>query len=231
VTPSPIARVLIGEEEFVVEAASPFIFGRSDGPGIVGLDPNDMGISGEAGSIEHEGGVWWVSNRSRKRRLLIDDGTTLQPRRLDRLMRHAITASTTTVLVPGAVYTHRLEVVLPDGAAAASRSSRTTSGTLTADDLVLSNRDRAAVTALFMGYLLPFPRHDPRPRTYREAAASLGGEWTTVTVRKQVERMKERLRRRGLYFEGPRANDELAEYLLGEGALSRADLSLLPKSE
>jgi hypothetical protein len=49
-----------------------------------------------------------------------------------------------------------------------------------------------------------------------------------VTVRKQIERLKERLARGGLYLNGPRANDELADHLIGNGLLTAADLSLLP---
>ncbi|MCA1657437.1 MAG: hypothetical protein LC713_06990, partial [Actinobacteria bacterium] len=73
-----------------------------------------------------------------------------------------------------------------------------------------------------------FPRRQPRPRTYREAAERLGEPWTAVTVRKQVERLKGRLRRAGSYIEGPQANFELAEYLIDNRLITPGDLARLP---
>ena len=77
---------------------------------------------------------------------------------------------------------------------------------------------------LFRGYLLPFPQHDPRPLTYQETADRLGPPWTKVTVRKQVERLKERVGRCGLHLDGPRANDELADHLIANDILTVGDL-------
>ena len=42
-----------------------------------------------------------------------------------------------------------------------------------------------------------------------------------------VARLKERLARSGVYFEGAQANYELADYLLGEGLLGSGDLTRL----
>jgi hypothetical protein len=67
------ALVVIAKEEFAVGTEGPFVFGRADAEDVVGLNPNDMGISAEAGSVECDGALWWVVNRSRKRPLLLDD--------------------------------------------------------------------------------------------------------------------------------------------------------------
>lgn len=222
-------RVLVGGEQFTATEDRPFVFGRDDDVGVVGLDPNDMGISAEAGSIDSAWGLWWIVNRSRKRRLLIETSPGAPPHPLACGDRFAITTPQLTVLVPGAIYTHRLEVCLPPSAVEGLRvSSRASTGTMTADQVVLSGRDRTALAALFSGYLRPFPRRDPRPLSYQEAAELLGSPWSKVKVRKQVERLRERLARAGQFFEGGRANDELAEHLIGEGILTVEDLARLP---
>jgi hypothetical protein len=69
------ASILIDGEEFEVSPAQPFVFGRVDGDGVVGLDANDMGISAVAGSLESAWGVWWVVNQSTKRALILEHPT------------------------------------------------------------------------------------------------------------------------------------------------------------
>lgn len=221
--------VRIGTEEFAVSPERPFVFGRADRDGVVGLDPTDMGISAEAGSVEFSWNLWWVVNRSRKRRLFLESAPGSSQQRLDCGGRHPVMVSHLAVLVPGAVYTHRIEVLLPEEAVAALRVEMTSSsGTITVGEVALSERDRKALVALCCGYLRPFPRRDPHPLSYQDAAALLGPPWTNVRVRKQIERLKERLARAGLYFEGPHANDELAAHLIDNGLLSAGDLALLP---
>ena len=222
------ASVLIDGEEFSVAAGHPFVFGRADGDGVVGLDANDMGISAVAGSIEWAWGLWWVVNHSRKRRLLLDAGTGGEPQRLDCGQRFAINVRQLSVLVPGAVYTHRLDVVVPEDSLARVTPDRPTSGTFTAGELTLSERDKDALTALLGGYLESFPRRQAHPRTYQQAADLLGPPWTAVTVRKQIERLKARAARVGVYLEGPHANDDLADHLITNGLLTTADLERLP---
>ena len=104
---SEAATVLVGGEEFQVAPDHPFVFGRSDDEGVVGLDASDMGISAIAGSLEWAWGLWWLVNHSRKRRLLLDDGTGGQGQRLECGQRFAINVRRLTVLVPGAIYTHQ----------------------------------------------------------------------------------------------------------------------------
>jgi hypothetical protein len=221
------ASVLIDGQEFEAAEDRPVVFGREDADGVVGLDVNDMGISAIAGSIERQWGLWWAANHSRKRRLLLDNGTGGTPQRLECGQRFAINVRRLTVLVPGAIYTHRVEVVLPDDDLALVRDVRLSSGTVTVDDLRLSERDKDALVALLSGYLEAFPRRSSRPRSYREAAEILGPPWTDVTVRKQIERVKDRARRACLYFEGPHANYELADHLVTNALLVPADLDRL----
>lgn len=76
---SEVATVLVGGDEFNAMPEHPFVFGRADADGVVGLDANDMGISATAGSVEWIWGLWWLVNYSRKRRLLLDDGTGDNP--------------------------------------------------------------------------------------------------------------------------------------------------------
>jgi hypothetical protein len=222
------AEILLGGQQFEADNDTPFVFGRTSNGPIVGLDDGDMGISAEAGSIEFQMGLWWVLNRSRKRPLFLEPSPGSPPTKIDAGDRVPITKAKTVVLVPGAIYTHRIDILISEEAVPRLHASETqTSGTITFGDVVLSDRDRQALTALFSGYLRPFPYRDPRPVSYQQAAELLGSPWTKVTVRKQVERLKERLARSQLYFQGPRANDELADHLMSSGLMSELDLSFL----
>jgi hypothetical protein len=131
------------------------------------------------------------------------------------------------VLVPGAIYTHRVEVVIPESDLARIAGSQVTSGTLVAGDLRLSERDKDVLVAMFSGYFEAFPRRSTRPRTYQQAATLLGPPWTAVTVRKQIERLKDRAARIEAYFEGPHANYDLADYVVANGLLVQDDLARL----
>lgn len=223
--PATRGWVVLGGETFDVDPETPLVFGRADQPGVIGMDATDMGISAESGALERRYGVWWLVNRSRKRRLLVELRPGQAPIRLDCGDRQALTTSPVVVLVPGAVYTHRLEVHLPaEDLLPLQSAGGDTTGTITNADLGCTERDLDALTALCAGYLRSFPRHDPRPSSYGEAAELLGGEWTPLRVRKQVERVKERLKRQEHYFEGPRANYLLAEFLLDGRIVSPGDL-------
>ncbi len=228
---SSSASVLIDGEEFEVSPAQAFVFGRVDGEGVVGLDAGDMGISAVAGSLESAWGVWWVVNQSTKRALILEHPTGPGQFRLAPGHRHALTSERMRVLVPGAIYTHVLEVVLPGDYAEELRggNARLTTGTLTAAAVALSDRERDALAALCAGYLRAFPHRREHPHTYEEAARLLGGDpWNADKVRKATERVKDRFANKGgLYFEGPQANYELAAHLISSGILSGEDLGRL----
>jgi hypothetical protein len=222
------ADVVVGGERFAAMEGSPFVFGRANADAVTGLDPKDMGISAEAGSIEFHAGLWWITNRSRKRPILIEQAPGSSAVRLDAGERMPLTRTLTIVLVPGAIYTHRLEVRIPeDSISSLQVTSSPASGTITLGEVVLSDKDRDALAALLSGYLRSYPSRDPHPLSYQEAADLLGSPWNKVTIRKQIERLKERLARSGLYFQGPRANEDLADHLIANGFINSSDLSRL----
>jgi hypothetical protein len=177
--------------------------------------------------------VWWVINQSTKRPLLLEhpDGTTRL--RLAPGHRHALTTDRVDVLVPGAIYTHVLEVVLPDAYVDGLRGGQgaLTTGTLTGATVSLSDRERDALAALCAGYLESFAHRREHPNTYEDAARLLGGEpWTAGKVRKAVERVKDRFAaKQNVYFQGPQANYDLAANLVASGVLSGQDLARLPE--
>ncbi len=221
------ALVDVDGEKFEATRSRPFVFGRANADRMVGLDENDMGISAVAGSLEWQWGLWWVVNLSHKRPLLLDDGIGGALRHLPCGHRFALNTPRLTVLVAGEIFTHRIDITVPASDLVRVEPAYQSSGTLPAGDLRLTERDKDALLALFSGYLEAFPRRSSHPLTYGEAAEKLGPPWSPVTVRKQVERVKERARRSGLYFEGAHANHDLADYVIGNALLVPADLARL----
>ena len=225
------AHVVIGTETFEVSAERPFVFGRNDGDGVVGLDRNDMGISAVAGSFEAAWAVWWVVNQSTKRVLLLQYPG--EPNRLTLLPghRHALVTDRTEVLVPGSIYTHVLTVSLPEVYLSHLRigTGRKSTGTELEVHVTLTENERRAVVGLCSGYLQPFPHRREHPNTYAAAARLLGGAWNATKVRKAVDRVKARYAAQGKYFEGPQANYELAACLILNGVLTGDDLRLLAR--
>jgi hypothetical protein len=188
-----------------------------------------MGISGRAAAVEFDQGVWWVSNLSAKRNLLLDPGSGSSLTTLGPGQRHAIAVTPLGVLVPGAIFTHRIDVMVPaDALARRTPSELGGSGTFVADDLHLTPTDRIALAAVFSPLLRAWPRRSGHPLSYQEAAELLGRPWTKTSVRKHLERVRRRLADDGLFFEGIYAKDELGRHLLDNGILTSADLSALP---
>lgn len=212
-----------------MSAEVPFVFGRADSDGVVGLDASDMGISAIAGSVESAWGVWWVVNQSKKRPLLLQHPA--EPNRLTLAPghRHALTTDRAEVLVPGAIFTHVLAVTLPDVYVSQLRAGvgRVSTGTLTEARVGLTPADRKALVGLCAGYLESFPRRREHPNTYAEAARLIGEGWTGTRVRKAVERVKAKYAEEGIYFQGSEANYELAANLVSSGVLTGEDLHCL----
>ncbi len=77
------------------------------------------------------------------------------------------------------------------------------------------------MVALLSGYLEGFPRREARPRTYQQAADLLGAPWTKTAVRKQIEHLRERMAREGVFVEGAHANCDLADCLIGTASSAR----------
>jgi hypothetical protein len=136
------ATALIGDDRYSVAPDQPFVFGRYGADEVVGLDDTDMGISRFAGCVRHDYGFWWLVNLSAKRHLLLDDGPGGVPQQLRCGRRHAINVARLTILVPGANYTHRIDVIVPATQLARVEPALESSGTLTAGDIQLSDRDR-----------------------------------------------------------------------------------------
>ncbi len=220
----------LGTQRFEVTEGDELTFGRSQRTTIC-LDPTDLGISRIAGALEHEAGVWWLVNRSGVRPLeVVDDvgiRSVLPPGR-----RFAVTAPI-TVVVEGATRRHALTVDLPDEAleslAQGPYPALQVEGnpTRAASDVSITPADKLALVALFSGYLEPFPRYDPHPKSYADAAARLN--WPRTTLVKRVEYLRTRLTNAGVpNLLGENALQHLAEWALATGLVSRADLGLLP---
>ena len=220
----------LGSQRYEVGEGEELTFGRSQRTTLC-LDPTDLGISRIAGALESDAGVWWLVNRSGVRPLeVVDDvgiRTVLPPGR-----RLAVTAPI-TVIVEGATRRHAITVDLPEGALEGlNRSSSSNhpsegSPTRAANDVSITPADKVALVALFAGYLEPFPRYDPHPKSYADAAARL--EWPRTTLVKRVEYLRTRLTNAGVpNLLGENALQHLAEWALATGLITRDDLSLLP---
>jgi hypothetical protein len=219
----------LGKQRYEVGEGQELTFGRSPRTTLC-LDPADLGISRVAGSLEADAGVWWLVNKSTVRPLeVVDDvgiRTVLPPGR-----RLAVTAPI-TVIVEGAMRRHALTVDLPEevlDSAGGPFSGPQAEGnpTRAASEVSITPADKLALVALFSGYLEPFPRYDPHPKSYADAAARL--DWPRTTLVKRVEYMRTRLTNAGVpNLLGENALQHLAEWALATALISRADLALLP---
>lgn len=199
-----------------------FTFGRA-ATCTVCLDPDDVGISRLAGSIEADGGTWWVVNRSARRALVVVDEfgfrNVLPPGR-----RYAVEGRV-RVVVDGSSGSHELDI---RGPARNSTNDVAASGVPTAvgEGVIVSPEDRAALVALFAGYLEDGCRYDPHPKSYEAAAARLG--WKASKLRKKIEYLRSRLEKAGVpNVSGWNAMAGLAEYVLTTGIITKADLRLI----
>ncbi len=224
------ATVMVGNEPHQVVPEEPFTFGRSR-ECTVCLDPDDRGISRVAGSVEYVGTTLFVNNRSQVRPLAIVD--PLGFRSVLAPSRRMAVDERLSVVVEGQVRRHELvvatrsvEVSDPtapdlDGLSAADGIATEMGG-----EVAYTAKDRLALVALFAGYLEGFPRHDPRPRSYADAAARLG--WPRSTLLKRVEHLRTRLIAAGVpSLYGERALEALAEHVIATGVITRDDLELL----
>ena len=217
--------VTFAEERRELTPGDILTFGRAESCSFC-LDPTDLGISRLAGSVEHDAGTWWLLNRSAVRALEIIDEigirTVLPPGR-----RVAVSGAM-TVVVEGSVLRHAITVAAtaPDAFGAPMGSTSDVRPTATGD-VVLNAADRLALVALFAGYLEPFPRYDPHPRSYADAATRLGVPRSTLV--KRVEYLRTRLSNAGVpNLLGENALQRLAEWALVTGVLKQEDLGLLP---
>jgi hypothetical protein len=200
-------------------------FGRDEACDLT-LDPDDVGISRRAGSIEREAGTWWLVNRSGSRPLSVIDELGL--RSLLAPGRRAALEAPVTVIVEGSQSEHALVVRVPRLETPTDPTAPSGEGLLTAvgEGVLVNDADRLALVALFAGYLQDYPRHDPNPRSYAAAAARLG--WPRTTVVKRIEYLRTRLTNAGVPgLMGWNAMSNLAEYVITTGIITKDDLPLV----
>ena len=218
----PAATVTVAGTVHPLLQAEPFTFGRAEDCTAC-LDPADTGISRRAGSLEHEGGTWWLVNRSSLRPLAVTD--ELGFRSLLAPGRRLAVEAPVRVTVDGTAASHVLEVTVPR-AGAASQPAAVGTATSVGNGVLVSEADRAAMVALFAGYLEDPPRYDPYPKSYAAAAARLG--WPRTTLVKRIEYLRTRLTNAGVpNLTGWNALPGLAEYAITARLISKEDLRLI----
>ncbi len=222
--------VTVRTTNYTVRPEDVFTFGRLESCTCC-LDPIDRGISRIAGAIMFEHGTWWVVNRSESRALHIVDSVGFSvPLPVARPgwppSRREVEPGGTRVLVSGHVWTHELRCAIPNRSAVpafvqpfGAESTKTVRPRIT-------DARREVLVALVSGYLLPFPRYDPRPLTYAEIARIVHLPRTTVARR--IEDVRSQLRDAGVPgLEDSDARRPLAEWLLATRLIVPADLDWL----
>lgn len=223
------ASVAIADEVMTLTENDIMTFGRARDCTVC-LDPDDVGISRITGTIQFVNETWWIVNNSSSRPLtLIDDlgfRAVLPPRRRAALQRQM------RIVVQGRKGNHSLRVDiagldLDDTGRSSDTDGHEATGQSTAiGDVLITPADRRALVALFMGYLQDPPRYDPHPKSYAAAAARLG--CTRTAVIKRIEYLRKRLDAAGVpNMMGYAALDNLAEYVISRGLITRDDLRLL----
>jgi hypothetical protein len=215
-----------GAEQWDLAPGEVFTFGREARCNVC-LDPADLGISRLAGSLEEESGTWWLINHSTTRPLQVVEETGI--RSVLAPGKRAALSGAVTIIVEGQVRRHALAVDAGVPQPPATPLSRLADNrpTVTAAEALLSKADKVALVALFAGYLEPFPRYDPHPRSYADAATRL--DWPRTTLVKRVEHLRTRLTNAGVpNLLGENALDALAEWALTGKVITREDLELLP---
>ncbi len=198
-----------------------FTFGRSRRCTAC-LEPADEGVSRAAGSVACRADLWLVTNTgSRVFDVVAPTGirAPLAPGH-----HQVLGAGGHEVLLAGLVRRFCLVVSVgvvpgPAGGGEVLSGIPTEAGR----HVRFSTDDRRALAALFAGYLEGFPRDDHRPASYGRAAQRLG--WPASTLRKRIERIRQRLTEAGVAgLVGDEANERLAEHVLATRVVTRAHL-------
>jgi hypothetical protein len=128
-------------------------------------------------------------------------------------------------VVDGSAGSHELDITGPPRLPVAGESAPG-EPTAIGEGVLITPEDRAALVALFAGYLQDGPRYDPNPKSYNAAAARLG--WPAPTVRKRIEHLRYRLNKAGVpNMTGWNALTNLAEYVLANRTITKDDLRLV----
>lgn len=201
-------------------------FGRDAGNAVTGIAPNDTGVSRRCGRLAFRSESWWIENQSEKRDLFVEypdvvEWATVPPRG-----SHTLTG-TCTVLVVGNVFTHAIRVRFSPPYSAQFMVTLPETAE-TEDQKLYTQADKTALAALAEGYLRRWPRHNPSPHSYADAAALLS--WDEVTLRRRLENLRDRLAKRGVAdLSGPHSSRLLAEFAIRRGVIAVADLSRLAR--
>ncbi|CCH32634.1 hypothetical protein ABZ816_37035 [Actinosynnema sp. NPDC047251] len=199
-----------------------FTFGRSSDCDVC-LDSDDLAISRLAGAVEFANELWWLINTSDARQLAVVDEVGIR-NQLGPGKRVQV-EGVCRVLVEGVRAVHELVLEGPS----AQVSSGAPEGGLPTSigaEVNVNEQDRAALVALFAGYLEEGDRYDPNPRSYAAAAFRLG--WERSTLVKRVEYLRTRLERAGVpNMTGPYALRSLGEHVLTTRMITRSDLRLI----
>lgn len=225
--------VTYGAQQRAIGPDEVFTFGRAE-TCTAQLSADDLGISRVAGSVERHGGTWWLLNRSASRPLTVTDDLGL---RTVVAPGHRVSVTgPLTVVIEGEARRHAITVHAPPSPAGAPEPANMSANesadrrpTATTEGVLLDDDDRRALVAVFAGYLREFPRYDPHPRSYNEAAAELG--WPRTTLLKRMERIRHRLTEAGVAdLLGDTALEHLADWALATRTISRDDLEILRRS-
>lgn len=221
--------VEFGGQAVEVKPGDGFTFGRSKDCTIC-LDADDATISRLTGSLDHDNGTWWLTNRSSMRPLAVID--ELGFRSVLAPGRRTAVESSVKVIVEGGQGNHTLQVSVDVPRVPSPQPSTPPAGLPTAvgESVTISPADRLAMLALFIGYLEDPPKYDPHPKSYAAAAARLG--WPRTTLVKRIEYLRTRLDNAGVpNMMGWNAMANLAEYALSRGLITKADLDLIRPKE
>jgi hypothetical protein len=227
--------VLYGSRVWRIRPGEMFTFGRSPACGLV-LPAEDRGVSRLAGTVRHQGGLWWLRNDgSAPLHIVGDRGLRVE---LPSGVAMPVQQWHTQVRLNGLFGPYTLRLRLPALDDTPDRPARATAPptgagmedrdvTSTRLRLPLNEQDRLVLAARFEDYLTRSPAGVPVPRSARAAARRIG--WQPHTVAKRCENIRERYARLGMPgLRGPRALDELATLLISTGELTAADLRRLP---
>lgn len=222
----------------VLDGALPFTFGRDPNCELQIGDGTDRGISRTAGALTRQAGCWWLSNLSTTRAFHVLDDTgylTPLPVRVASLTppRRPIFAPGVTVILTGETFSYAiyLETEQPAVSSYASALPVLLSDSKeTFRQPILTAKRKRALVAVLNGYLQPFPRYDPRPLSYADAAKIAGVP--ASTIRKRLEDVKAALREVGVPgLDGNDAPWRMAEWVLATRMVTPDDLKCLEHGE
>lgn len=192
-----------------------------------GAEVTDRGISRHAGSIAVDDGMVVVRNTSTTRSIELREPTGLASV-ISAGGTRAITDLPVTLIITGAIRRHGLRLRTDDPSPSLVSESAGPDASMTQKVPLPTAGQRSALTAMFEGYLVEFPRWDPNPATYEATGTRLG--LTETAVRRRIEEYRDKLKMADIAgLEVRDARPALAQFLLSTGIITVEDLDLLPR--